>query len=172
MATRIRSAASCERPLSKVEPLVLEIDGREQQPLAFPVGITTSRVTLPVGDYTATWAGERAPWVIERKALGDLFGSYASGYEKERAKFLKAADLGITFHLAIEASLTEVRRGHTYWAKGESHSPRKDGVAQVRQLMTITHRYGVPIHFFAGRLEMAWWVLEFAQGWVRSLEST
>ena len=31
----------------------------------------------------------------------------------------------------------------------------------VRRLMTVTRKYGVPVHFFNGRREMAFWIQEF-----------
>ena len=92
-------------------------DTREQAPLPFPVvkDVETLRQTLLVGDYTA-WHqldGKDIPdsVVVERKALGDLFTSFASGFEREKAKWTKANHLGLQYVIAIEGTVSEIVQG-------------------------------------------------------------
>ena len=69
--------------------------------------------------------------------------------------------LGLKYILAIEGSIFDVRQGHTYRKDGEVHESRKSGMAQVKQLMTITRKDGVEGHYFNNRKEMAFWILEY-----------
>ena len=125
------------------------------------VGVEVARKTLQVGDYGAEHASGPDLTVIERKGMGDLFNSYTGGYEQERNKIIKAANLGLTFILAIEASATEVLKGHTYWDGEQRREHRKTGLAMFRQLCTINRKYGVQVWFCTSRTEMAWRILEY-----------
>ncbi len=147
----------------------LVTDSREQQPLEFEkvVGVEYAVAGLSVGDYGA-WHGQtQDPVVFERKGIGDLFNSFTAGYEQERAKILRAARLGLTYVLAIEASATEILKGHSYWAGGEVRESRKTGIAMLRQLCTIQRKYGIQVQFFSGRREMALYLQEYFLSWER-----
>ncbi len=121
------------------------------------------REALPVGDYG--WIGKdgvRDNVVVERKSKSDLWGSYGGrGYERERAKILRAKERGEKFILAIECSIWEVRRGHEYYVKGEVKAAKKDGLSLVRQLMTVSRKYGVEVWFCNNREEMAFRIAEY-----------
>ena len=123
------------------------------------------RQTLLIGDYTAwhRFNGREVPdpCVVERKGIGDLFTSFTSGYEREKAKWTKAHQLGLHYVLAIEGTVTDVLQGNRYWKAGEAQESRKTGLAQLRQLCTISLKYQVQTWFFSSRKEMAFYLLEF-----------
>lgn len=145
----------------------LTTDTREQDALTFSpvVGVEYERKGLSVGDYAAwhkvgaDWVQDE--WVVERKGVGDLFNSFTSGYENERAKILRAQQLNLRYILAIEANSTEIRKGHSYWAQGELREHKKSGMAMIRQLMTLQRKYDVRVWFCSSRTEMAWMVQEW-----------
>lgn len=139
------------------------MDSREQRPLEFPstVGVEVITTGLAVGDYGASHGEIQDPTIFERKSVADLFNSFTSNYEAERAKILKSAQLGLTYILAIEAHASDVLKGHSYWRNGKLHEHKKTGLAMLRQLMTIQRKYGLSIWFCAGRREMALLILEY-----------
>ena len=141
----------------------LYVDSREQLPLEFPqtVGVEVVPTTLPLGDYGAFYGERLDPTVIERKSISDLFTSFTSGYEAERAKILKAIVLELSYILAIEATASEILKGHSYWKDGEVHEHQKTGLAMLRQLMTLQRKYGIAVWFCTTRKEMAWRILEY-----------
>ena len=144
-------------------------DSREQSGLLtlFPKveGVTVEIGTLPVGDYACrhTIDGRELPdpHCVERKALGDLATSFASGYEREKAKWTKAHQLGLRYILAIEGTRTDVLQNDSYRKEGESYPRRKDGLAQLRQLCSLQVRYGITVWFCENRRMMAFYLLEF-----------
>ena len=139
--------------------MILLIDTREQNPLEFVAtdGVEITRQYLPVGDYSAQ--GQSV--VIERKSVSDLFGSFSKNYDAERDKILKAKELGLKYILAIEASATEIRKGHTYWKDGVLRESAKSGISQIKQLMTIQRKYDVTVWFCASRQDMAFLIMEY-----------
>ena len=143
--------------------LTITQDSREKDPLYFPelVGMSVSVGFLDFGDYGARYNDSVIKTVFERKSLGDLFNSYTSNYEAEKAKFLRAHESGFRFILAIEEPFSEVLKGHTYRKNGELVESKKSGISMIRQLMTITNKYGVEVHYFQSRREMALYIQEY-----------
>ena len=142
----------------------LLIDTREQNELIFPAceGVEVISASLQVGDYTCEFEdGSRCGSVWERKSVADLFGSFSSGYENEKAKILKAKDLGLKYILGIEAPIFEVREGHSYFKDGEIRCSKKDGISQIKQLMTMYSKGYFDLWFFSGRKEMAFTIQEY-----------
>ena len=139
--------------------MVLIVDTREQAPLTFSAceGVSILRQYLPVGDYSTP--GSKS--VVERKSVADLYSSFTSNYDAERAKILKAKELNLKYILGIEASATELRKGHSYWSGGEMHESKKSGISMIRQLMTITHKYGVEVWFTDGKKDLAFRIMEY-----------
>lgn len=99
--------------------------------------------------------------VIERKSIGDLFHSFTHEYVNEKEKIFRAKDLGLNYILAVESPALDVRKGHSYWKGGEEHQVKKDGLSQVRQILTISRKYSVPVWWCSGRLEMAFLIQEY-----------
>ena len=128
-------------------------------------GVTVEVGTLPVGDYAARHLidGREIPDVhcVERKAIGDLFTSFASGYEREKAKWTKAQQLGLRYILAIEGTITDVLQSDSYRKEGEFHQRRKDGLAQIRQLCSIQVKYDISVWYLSSRRELAFYLMEF-----------
>ena len=149
--------------------MVILIDTREQVPLTFAKceGVETIVQMLPVGDYSAR--GSRV--VIERKSVADLYGSYTANYDAERAKILKAKELGLKFILGIEASASEIRKGHTYWSGGVQHEAKKSGISMIRQLMTVSVKYGAEVWFTEGRKDLAFRIMEYLLAEERQIKS-
>ena len=101
------------------------------------------------------------PVVWERKSIGDLFNSFSAGYENEKKKIGKAKELGLKYILGIEATVFEVREGHHYQKDGETRWSKKDGLAQVRQLITMYVKDYFDVWFFSSRKEMAFTIQEY-----------
>jgi hypothetical protein len=139
--------------------LKLLVDVQEKHPLEFVKtdGVEIVVQSLSVGDYQA----EGQSVVVERKSVADLFSSFSGGYEQERNKIIRAKARDLKYILAIEASATEIRKGHTYWKDGEEHEAAKTGISQVKQLMTISRKYGVEVWFCEGRKDMAFRIMEY-----------
>ena len=152
----------------------LVTDSREQAPLVFSKveGVTYETKGLVVGDY-GCWHGQtQDATVFERKSLNDLFTSFSGErYEAERAKILRAKDLGLHYILAIEASATEVRKGHGYQQGGTYHEYKKPGISMIRQLMTLQQKYHIGVWFCQTRTEMAWMVQEYFLAGARMREA-
>ena len=149
--------------------MILLQDSREQQPLKFKKveGVEVKVAGLPVGDYGAEHEQEggeiiRDMTVVERKSVSDLFNSFTGkSYERERAKIKRAKTMGMKYVLAVEATVTEVLKGHSYWNGFKQVEHPKSGLAMFRQLCTIQRKYGIEVWFCAGRAEMAWRVMEY-----------
>ena len=148
-------------------------DSREQIPLQFPKmhNVSVEIAALPAGDYSALhassqgWVQDKA--VFERKNLGDAFSSFTTGYLREKAKWTRAKAAGLTYLLAIEGTVSDVLNGHTYWAGGQSHQAKKDGLTLLKQLCTCQRKYGIQVMFFASRREMALYIQEYFLAWER-----
>ena len=112
-------------------------DSREQRALAFKEGVfdAISVECLPFGDYSASIDGKVLPFTFERKAIGDLFGSFTKGYKREKVKIEKAKKAGHIYVLIIEGSLKDVYKGYKY-----SKCP---GKSMVKRLFTIFVKHGV-----------------------------
>ena len=145
--------------------MVIVCDSREQAPLQFPTvkGVEVRPEAIDPGDYAAIHAeGVWDTTRIERKGISDLFHSFTGEpYDYERAKILRAKDQRLQYVLAIEATFSEVLRGHAYWKDGEYHEVKRTGLSLVRMLMTIQRKYQISVWWCAGRKEMALRVLEF-----------
>ena len=107
-----------------------------------------------MGDYTARHRdGKMDTTVIERKGVGDLFNSFTHEYENEKAKILRAKEAGLHYVLAVESTPLGIRAGYKF--------SKKDGLSQVRQIMTISRKYGVEVWWCANREEMAFQIQEY-----------
>lgn len=126
-----------------------------------------------MGDYTARHkSGEMDKTVIERKSVADLFHSFTHEYENEKTKIMRAKEMGLAYVLAVESSAIEVRKGHTYKRDGEIHEVKKDGLTQVRQIMTIQRKYGIEVWWCSSRTEMAFRIQEYFLAHERIKNST
>ena len=154
--------------------MILITDTREQDPLVFATseGLELSKETLDVGDYAARILGALAPVRIERKSIADLFTSFSSGYENEKAKIEKAKRLNLKLILAIEGTLFDVREGHSYKKAGEIFYSKKDGLSQVKQLYTMLVKgYFSEIWYFRSRGEMAFGIIKYFQALERVMDA-
>lgn len=142
-------------------------DTREQNPLHFLTCVHVEYVvdTLSVGDYSASFViGGRtveSSTIVERKSIGDLFGSYTSGYERERAKFLRCKELGKRFVLAVEGTASDILKGHTYTKGGVEHQSKKDGMTMLKQIMSCANKYQILPWFCESRAIMALMIQEY-----------
>jgi len=142
---------------------VIVIDSREQHPLEFPSReIKTTVEALDVGDYAIKINGKLANIRIERKSISDLFSSFSGiNYSRERGKIHRAKSIGARYIIAIEGSCSDCRKGYRYYQGGQWHESGKDGLTQVRQLMTISQKYGVEVWYCADRTDMAFRIQEY-----------
>lgn len=154
--------------------MILIQDSREQDPLVFPktVGVEVAVEGMTTGDYTARHGSLMDTSVIERKSIQDAFTAFTgNAYERERAKILRAKEAGLTYILAIEATATELLKGCSYWAGGESHEHKKTGLALLRQFAMLQRKYGVILWYCSSRKEMALMILEYFLAESRRLEA-
>lgn len=149
--------------------MTLLVDSREALPLTnlFPrvQGVEIKEAGLPYGDYHALHGKDQEPddTYVERKGLSDAFTAFSgANYEREKRKWQRAQAEGKRYLIAIEESLTTMLAGHGYrGAEGEWVESGKTGLALVRQLLTVNRKYGVEVHWFTSRKELAWWIVEF-----------
>lgn len=157
--------------------MILFTDSREQDFLEFGKveGVEHRKSCLSVGDYTASYVvgGKtvESRFVVERKGMGDLFNSYTSGYERERAKFKRSEESEKTFILAVEGTVNDILQGFSYTKHGVEIKHKKDGISMLRQLMTCAVKYGVQLWWFRSRYEMAMAVQELFLAEERFLEN-
>lgn len=141
------------------------MDTREQDALTFQMlpGVTVKSECLPTGDYWARHKdGTMDTMIFERKSIGDLWGSFSDEdrYKREKEKMVRAKDLKLTYCLAIEGTIFDVRKGFSYMKNGEEIKSKKDGLTQLRQLCTIERKYGIRVMYFPSRTEMAFAIQE------------
>jgi len=125
---------------------------------------------MPTGDYGAEVNGEMVKATVERKSVGDLFTNFSNNYENEKAKLMRAKELGWQYILAIEAPCFEVRKGYEYRKDGVMVASKKSGLAQIRQLMTWQAKYGVHVWWCQTKVEMAFMVMEYFLAWERLIK--
>ena len=123
--------------------------------------------TLKTGDYACRHGEEWDEVIFERKG-DDLWSSFSGdNYEREKEKWARAKEWGKRLILAIEAPAYEVRKGHQYQKQGEWHEVQKSGIAMVRQIMTISRKYQIPVWWCDGRKDMAFCIQEYYLAWER-----
>lgn len=137
------------------------VDTREQNPLEFPTELEVVRLALDTGDYSAIYKGQLDKVRIERKSVPDLFSSFTRNYRNELAKIERAHAAGYKYIIAIEAPCSTIRNGCTYTRHGVVHAVKKSGLAQVRQMMTLSRKYGVEVWYCADRRDMGLMVQEY-----------
>lgn len=131
------------------------IDTREQLPLKFRIEGQLKEVEvrgLPFADYWCEVNGKELPVVLERKSLGDLYGTMTAGYERFKRSMEKAKAVEAKMILLIEGSLRTVHEGY-------SHS-EFDGSSMLKKLATLHVKYDLEYHFFNDREEMARFIVE------------
>lgn len=130
--------------------------------------LKTERGTLDTGDYAVRIEGQLSPIRIERKSVADLFSSFSGdNYRREKDKIQRAKESSLRYVIAIEGSCSDVRKGCRYYKAGEWHQVEKDGLSQIRQIETISMKYGVEIRYCSGRDDMAFMVQEILMAYVR-----
>lgn len=130
--------------------MILVCDTREQKMLDFS-GIEgvekIEEMALSFGDYTAIVHGRPVPIVVERKGLGDLFGTMTSGYERFKKEMARAKESNMKLILAIEGTYS------TVW-EGIAHS-QFDGQSMLKKLATLYVKYDLECWFCESRRVMA-----------------
>ena len=83
------------------------IDTREQMPLTF--SLPTRPEALSFGDYRLDDNNFTHKCCIERKAVGDLYGSVSNGYDRFCRELNRALDEGFFMVILVEGSLDAVK---------------------------------------------------------------
>lgn len=142
----------------------LIVDSREQLPLIpeFRPGVFDSIEVkgMPFADYWLEIDGKEVPIMMERKGLGDLFGTMGQGYERFKVEMKKAKDMDCHMMLLVEGSMMDV------W-KGYEHSSIS-GDSMLKKLAMLRVRYDLEVHFFNTRREMARFIEEIYSAVVRN----
>ena len=119
-------------------------DSREQKPLWTGDKIETRK--LEVGDYSI--AGKETLIAIERKSLGDLFGTLGKGHKRFKAELERAKEYEY-FAIVIDGSYSSCVNKEF---PGSYHSKMK-GYVITSILFTLHVKYGINIFFTNGRTE-------------------
>lgn len=135
--------------------LLILRDTREQMPLTFDHCAYVDRVEdigLPFGDYAGMIGKDKdsltqIPWAVDRKSLGDLYGTMTKGYDRWKACMERAKAANHKLVLAVETTYTKV-------GKGYKHS-QYSGDSMLKKLNTLMTKYDLDIWFCDGREEMA-----------------
>lgn len=97
------------KPLGDCE---IVIDTREQLPLSF--SCKTKSQKLEFGDYGLSCMGDANPSSgchIERKGVGDFWGTMSQGYERFQREILRAKNVGAYLVVLVEGSMHDVGEG-------------------------------------------------------------
>ena len=89
----------------------LKTDTREQLPLEFRPGVFDEYTveTLPFGDYWLEVDGVEVPIVMERKGLGDCYGTlFSDNYERFKRELERARAVDCHVMFLIEGSMQDV----------------------------------------------------------------
>lgn len=135
--------------------LLILRDTREQLGLSFDHCAYVERVediALPFGDYAGMMGKDKdnlvqIPWAVDRKSLGDLYGTMTHGYERWKKCMERAKAANHKLVLAVECTYTQVGNGF-------DHS-EFTGEAMLKKLNTLQAKYELDIWFCSGRREMA-----------------
>jgi hypothetical protein len=84
------------------------IDTREQKPLTFRFSLKTQSEALPFGDYKLNDDAFTRNCYIERKAVGDLYGTMTSGLERFHKEIQRAKDACAYLVIVVEGNFEEV----------------------------------------------------------------
>lgn len=114
-------------------------DTREQVPLVFRPEFVVVKECLSFGDYAMRLNQRLVPVCIERKSLGDLYGTMTNGYKRFKAEYERCKDLKHEMVLLIEATMRQV-------ACGYKHS-QFDGESMLKKLFTLKVRYNIDVVF-------------------------
>jgi DNA excision repair protein ERCC-4 len=124
-------------------PMTIIIDTREQLPYLFDdiesvVSYTTERGTLSAGDYSVQ--GSEQQICIERKTLGDAYGTFGRGRERFERELQRMAAMQHAV-VVIEAAWHEIA------TRRPGHVRKMTPQAVVRSMTAWRQRFGV--HFVA-----------------------
>jgi len=123
--------------------VIILVDTREQAPLYFG-GAETRLATLATGDYSIA-VGDRDLSdiiAIERKSMGDLFGTVGAGRERFERELERSRTLRY-FGIVIEATMPEILAG----ARFSRISPK----AVVGSLLSWSVKFGAHVFFTGDR---------------------
>jgi len=130
--------------------VVIVTDTREQRVLDFK-GIEgvdkVENMALSFGDYTAIVHDKPVPIVIERKGIGDLWGTMTSGYDRFKREMERAKSANMQLILAVEGTYTDVWNGFER-SQFEGHS-------MVKKLAVMQVRYDLQTWYCESRRVMA-----------------
>lgn len=143
----------------------IKIDTREQKELSFRPEFKTKRIGLKFADYGCEVQDPNGKWVdipirFERKGLGDLFGTMGKGYERFKREMERARIANHKMFLLVEGSMKKVRKGHSFSMIA--------GSSIIKKLAMLEIRYGLHVHYFNNREEMANYIEEIYSAVVRN----
>ena len=96
------------KPLTGCEIIV---DTREQRPLSF--NYPTKSQKLEFGDYGLSCGGDNPSneCYVERKGVGDFWGTMSQGYERFQREILRAKNVGAYLVVLVEGSMEDTGEG-------------------------------------------------------------
>lgn len=129
--------------MAKTEKYQIIVDSREQKPL-FNKNIEVKK--LDVGDYSIK--GYETEFSIERKSLGDLFGTLGKGHKRFKAELTRALNYKY-FAIVIEGSFADINNKNF----DKSYLIKMKGFVVVKILLTLHLKYNINVFFANNRTE-------------------
>lgn len=149
----------------KKKPYKILQDTREQLPLKFRDEFVVEIKGLPFADY---WFenenGYEFPIVVERKGIGDLFGTMGTGYARFKNEMLKCSESQCHMIILIEGTMRDV-------AKGYEHS-KFDGESMLKKLFMLQVRYDITVVYGEDRATCSRYIEELADALWRNWNKT
>jgi len=136
------------------------VDSREQKPL-WDENCTVAK--LDAGDYSIE--GYEDCFSIERKSLGDLYGTFGKGHKRFRRELERAEKLEY-FGIVIEGSYTDCLHKNFV---GAQYS-RMKGKVITAILFTLHVKYRVPFFFAKDREESRKIIKELMKAFIKMKE--
>ncbi len=126
-----------------MDEYTIVVDTREQLPLWTK---KIERKKLDIGDYSIK--GYENQIAIERKSLGDLFGTLSGGHKRFKKELMKSLGLEY-FAIVIDGTYTQIQKKDF---KG-SYFSRMKGYVILKILFTLHVKYRINVFFASNRCE-------------------
>jgi len=118
--------------------------------------------TIKTGDYSID--GHKDKICIERKSLGDLFGTLGKGNKRFKKELERARELDY-FAIIIEGSFRDVRDKNF---KGSEHSKMRGDII-IKILFTLIVKYKIHVFFCNDRNESRAVIKQLFEAYLRSI---
>ena len=150
---------------NKKEEYTIIVDSREQNALWMKSSKRTKikKEKLDTGDYSAK--GYEDKICLERKSLGDLFGSLGKGHKRFRKELERARSLDY-FAIIIEGSIMSILNKE--W-EGSYHTKMR-GYVILKILCTLQVKYGIHVIYAGSRKGAKRVIMQLLKSYIKKEE--